>query len=230
MVPSLRMAGAVVLGLALLGWVFRGFFWEVIQAFMINVLPILFTPVILELVVGFVGLFIVLLFCHLRRNDHEDEWVYISQVEPEKEMESIPEPLRKRASETLLKGKPLATQADELPLQAVEGFLELGLLDDAEAELAKGDAADQRHPGVVRLRLMLLLRRERWDEAQALADSRPAAPDGLALACVEVARFFVRQKPSRKDAATSCLDLGKRLSVSAVVNAIDSDGRLQKLA
>jgi hypothetical protein len=180
--------------------------------------------------VCFVGLFIVLLFCHLRRKDQEDEWVYISQVDPELEMESIPEPLRRRVGETVFKSKPATQDLAELPLEAVEGFLELGLLDDAEAELFKGSPEDLRRPAFVRLRLMLMLRREKWEEADAYAGSRPAPPEGLALACVEVARFFIGQKPRRKEAASSCLELGKKLSVNAVVNAIDSDGRLQKLA
>lgn len=217
-------------GLCMAGWLFRGVLWEIVKSFMINVLPIVLTPVILELSIGFVGLFIVLLFCHLRRKDQEDEWVYISQVEPEAEMESIPEPLRKRVSETVLKSKPDFSEADELPLQAVEGFIELGLLEDAANELAKVDAADHRRPAFVRLHLMLMLRREQWQEAEVYADTRPAPVEGMAENCVEVARFFVRQKPSRKDPARQCLELGKKLSVNAVVNAIDADGRLQKLA
>ena len=145
-------------------------------------------------------------------------------------METIPEPLRKRVGETVLTSKPAAGMIQELPLQAVEGLLELGLLDEVEKELAKASASDQRHPDFVRLRVMSHLRSERWEEADAYAGSQATPADKMAVACVEVARFFVKQKPSGKESARKCLDLGKRLSVNAVVHAIDGDGRLQKLA
>ena len=212
------------------GWVFRSFWWSVIKAMMMNVVPILFTPVILELSVCFVGLFIVLMFNHLRRKEQEDEWVYISQVEPEDEMESIPEPLRKRVGETVLKSKPPAADLDELPLESIEGLLELGMLEEADKELSKASAADEKRPAFVRLRLMRLLKGQQWSEAQSYSNARPAPPDAMAKCCVEVASFFVGQKPSDKEAARKCLDLGKSLSVNAVVEAIDADRRLQKLA
>ena len=226
----LRVAIPVGLALLAVGWVARGFLWQVVEAFMLNVLPIVFTPVILELTVGFVGLFIVLVFAHLRRKDQEDEWVYIARVEPEVEMEAIPEPLRKRVSETVLKSQTGIAEQDELPLEAVEGMIELGLLDDAEKELATANRSDRQRPAYIRLHLLLLLRRERWDEAEGYAIPAPAPPDGLAICCVEAARHFVKQRPSQKEAARQCLELGKKLSVGAVVNAIDADGRLQRLA
>ena len=213
-----------------LSWIFRAFLWKALQAFMLNVLPILFTPVILELSVCFVGLFIVMLFCHFRAKDQEDEWVYISQVEPESEMETIPEPLKKRVGETLMKSKPLDVEVNELPLESIEGLIELKMFDDAEKELAKGSAADRRRPGFVRLKLLALLESEKWEEAEAYLNSRPGSPERLAEFTVEAAKFFVKQKPSRKVEATRCLEYGKGLSVNAVINAIDSEPKLQKLA
>ena len=235
--PSRHKGGAVLrwlvpIGFALLvvGWLARGFLWSLVEGFMLNVLPIVFTPVILELSVGFVGLFIVLLFAYMRRKEQESEWVYIAKVEPEDEMEAIPEPLRKRVNETVLKGASAIAPEDELPFQAIEGMIELGMFDDVDKELAKGTAADRRRLAYARLQLMLLLRREEWQAAEAYALPPPTSPEGLAVACVEVARFFIKQKPSQKEAARQCLELGKKLSVNAVVNAIDADGRLQKLA
>lgn len=225
-----KLVGGIAVAVVL-GWIFRGFLWSVVEAVMLNVVPIVFTPVILELTVAFTGLFIVLLFSHFRRKDQEDEWVYISQVEPEEELEPIPEPLRRRVEETVMTSKPLEVEEQgELPLQAVEGLLELGLYDEVEAELKKGNAADQRRPGFVRLRLLGLLQATQWQQADDYVGTNPAPADRLALIAVEAAQFFVRQKPVRKPEATRCLELGKRLSVSAVMSAIDSDSKLQKLA
>jgi hypothetical protein len=218
------------LALLIIGWFARGVLWQLVEGFMLNVLPIVFTPVILELSVGFVGLFIVLMFCHLRRKDQEDEWVYIAQVEPEVEMEAIPEPLRKRVSETVLKSQDLIAGDDVLALEAVEGLIDLGLLEDAEKEMVKVASEARLRPAYIRLNLELLLRRERWLDAESYVAPPPMSPDGLAICCVKVARHFVMQKPSQKEAARQCLELGKKLSVGAVVNAIDADGRLQKLA
>ena len=226
-VPKLIGALVAVAGLA---WIFRDFLWKVIQALMLNVVPILFTPVILELSVCAFGLFIVLLFCYFRSKKHDDEWVYISQVEPEAEMESIPEQLRKRVGDTVMTSKPLQVEVDELPLESIEGLIELGLFDEAEAELAKGSAADRRRTGFVRLQLLLHLKAERWEAANEYVASRPASPEWLAETTVEAARFFVKQKPSRKAEAGRCLELGKLLSVGTVVNAIDGEPKLQKLA
>ena len=228
--PRLQVLLGSAIVLVILGWIFRGFLWMAVQAFMLNVLPILFTPIILELMVAFVGLFIVLLFCHLRRKDQEDEWVYISQVEPESEMEQIPEPLKKRVGEMVLSSKPPEVETSELPFEAVEGFIELGLYHEAREQLRKASAADRQRRSFVRLWLLVCLRSEDWQGAREYAAGHPASPEDLARDCVEAASFFVRQKPPQKDAARQCLDLGKSLSVNAVVNAIESDGRLQKLA
>ena len=226
----LRKWVPVALVLLVAGWFARGFIWSLIEGFMLNVLPIVFTPVILELSVGFVGLFIVLMFAHMRRKDQADEWVYIAKVEPETEMEAIPEPLRKRVSETVLTEPTAGVPEAELPLQAIEGMIDLGMLEEAERELAKGTDSDRRLPAYSRLQLMLLLHRERWSDADQYASSTAAPPEQLAVSCVEVARFFIKQKPVKKEAARECLELGKKISVSAVLNAIETDGRLQKLA
>ncbi|MGI9241704.1 MAG: hypothetical protein ACR2RV_12960 [Verrucomicrobiales bacterium] len=226
----LRKWVPVGLALLILGWFTRGFIWSLIEGFMLNVLPIVFTPVILELSVGFVGLFIVLMFAHMRRKDQADEWVYIAQVEPEAEMEAIPEPLRKRVSETVLTAPSAVVAEDELPFQAIEGMIDLGMLEDAERELAKGTEGDRRLPAYARLHLMLLLHRESWSDADRYVGATAAPPERLAVVCVEVARSFIKQKPANKEAARQCLELGKKISVSAVLNAIDTDGRLQKLA
>ncbi|MFT5109763.1 MAG: hypothetical protein ACI8XO_001203 [Verrucomicrobiales bacterium] len=216
----LAIGGIVAVGLA---WVCRDFLWQAIQAFMLNVLPIVFTPIILELSVGFAGLFIVLLFCRMRKKDRDGEWVEFSaaEVEAAKAIETPKASERKVAS---------APALDEELMQSVRSLLQDGQLAAADAKLLAADEATQKNPIYVRQRLLVTLQLEKWAEARDYADLWPGGREMLALVCVDAARSFIKQKPAHKEAATVCLDLGKHLSVGAVANAIDSDGALQKLA
>jgi len=217
-------------GVVVLGFLLRKFLWEVVQSVMLNVVPILFTPIVLELTVAFAGLFVVLLFCRMRRKEEESEWVVYSQ----EELDAVPDSPSTFSAINLSKStEPTAEDKNKLSgalFEELGKWLSADDLDSVEIELGYFTDQELRIPEVVMLRLRLLLQQQNWSEAEGLVDEGKASKERLALACVEAARVFVKRKPRDNDSAKRCLEMGKALSVGTVVNAIDSDGRLQKLA
>lgn len=73
----------------------------------------------------------------------------------------------------IARGRPL-TLATAIALQhyinAAQGYLELGMTDEALAELARIPAADRSHEDVAQLHVYILMRARRWDEALDACD------------------------------------------------------------
>lgn len=63
-------------------------------------------------------------------------------------------------------------------INAAQGYLELGMTDEALAELARVPESERAHPDVAQLRVYILMRARRWDEAlEACAKLRDEHPD-----------------------------------------------------
>ena len=60
-----------------------------------------------------------------------------------------------------------------------EGYLELGMLDDAQRVFEELGALERRHPQVQMLLLQLLIRRQSWDEAILLGRTLIAGEAGV---------------------------------------------------
>jgi tetratricopeptide (TPR) repeat protein len=78
---------------------------------------------------------------------------------------------------------PLATAiALQHYINAAQGYLELGMADEALAELERVPEEDRTHEDVAQLRVYILMRARRWDEAlaacEALRTGRPELPLG----------------------------------------------------
>ncbi|MGA1128883.1 MAG: tetratricopeptide repeat protein, partial [Chthoniobacterales bacterium] len=65
-------------------------------------------------------------------------------------------------------------------INAAQGYLELGMSDEALAELERVPEEDRTHEDVAQLRVYILMRARRWDEAlaacEALRNGRPELP------------------------------------------------------
>jgi len=57
----------------------------------------------------------------------------------------------------------------ERGLRAAQGYWELGMLDDALAELAEIDASHRNRPEVLEMRLVVLMHAKQWTEALEIA-------------------------------------------------------------
>jgi predicted Zn-dependent protease len=66
-------------------------------------------------------------------------------------------------------------------LQIVQGYYELGMIDDARTELAEVEAEFQPTPNLIQMRILLLLHEKEWSEAHELsAQLRAMDPEGCA--------------------------------------------------
>ena len=63
------------------------------------------------------------------------------------------------------------TQPDEQHLKAAQGWLELGNVLDACAELDSIKPQDRAHPDVLKLRLRIDMKGGKWDSAAQLAEA-----------------------------------------------------------
>ncbi|MEM0895634.1 MAG: hypothetical protein AAGJ79_02020 [Verrucomicrobiota bacterium] len=144
---------------------------ETVFSMVAGTFQIVFTPVILEATLAVGGFLVVLIAVSLlRKKEDKDEWVYLSQVDPESVAhdEEIPAPLQKR-----IDGVPFTEEksADhELPdvsVETVEGYIRLKMFDEAIADLMQltevGESKETR-----RLRWMLERESKGEDAAAAL--------------------------------------------------------------
>jgi|TARA_B110000438_G_C15597214_1_gene556379 hypothetical protein len=61
--------------------------FELIRDAFVNIVPIFFTPGILEITLGLFGFSLVILINYFLRSEQQDEWVYIEEKEPGQEDE-----------------------------------------------------------------------------------------------------------------------------------------------
>ncbi len=155
------------------GYGLRSYYLGFVREVVTNVVPFFFTPFILEATTFFVGLTVVLMWNNYhRQKDEEDEWVYLSQVDPETAMEQIPESLRKRAGETRFRESdhPELRAGASVALDRIEGYIALGLCDEATGELLQlSETVGDVHPEILRLRYLLCAKAKGAETARALA-------------------------------------------------------------
>ena len=67
------------------------------------------------------------------------------------------------------------TPQTDRTLLAAQGYFELGMMDDALAELDTLSASLQEGAAVLQMRLFIHMREKRWPEALEISRTRPAA-------------------------------------------------------
>lgn len=124
------------------------------------VFSLIFTPFLLEIFCVVVGLLIVIAINnHRRAKEMEDEWVYLHEIDPdvslsETEMKDLPEPLLRRIEGGSFVSKPVPVGAEER-LAQIEGFLEIGELEEASAAMLAAPEDEIQSPGYLRVRIGL---------------------------------------------------------------------------
>lgn len=99
----------------------------------LSVFQILTTPFILETSLALLGLCLVIAINHYRQEKDGDEWVYLEQKTPVPNAESNDDPPH-RHDAVVWKDKPEIFDETATGLDMMEGYLDLGLAEDAMRE------------------------------------------------------------------------------------------------
>ena len=99
----------------------------------LSVFQILTTPFILETSLALLGLCLVIAINHYRQQNDGDEWVYLEQKTPASNTASNDDPPHRHDS-VVWTDKPETFDETAAGLEVVEGYLDLGLAEDALRE------------------------------------------------------------------------------------------------
>ena len=108
---------------------------EVISETAVTVLQVLTTPFIMEASLALLGLCIVIAINCYRENKEGDGWVYLEQKSPSADGRAADDPPH-RHDAVVWQEKPASFDETEAGLGVVEGYLDLGLAEDALRELS----------------------------------------------------------------------------------------------
>ncbi|MEN3942598.1 hypothetical protein WJU23_14960 [Prosthecobacter sp. SYSU 5D2] len=126
---------------------------EVLAKAVMMIAGALATPFILETSVFLIGLVIVIALNQWRMQKEGDGWVYLAQTEPDPaSIAAGAETPSKRLEGIILTAAPDARIDLEARLSIAEGFLDLGLKDEAVEHLNLLSAEEQKDPRAVALR------------------------------------------------------------------------------
>lgn len=142
---------------------------EVISQTALTVFQVLTTPFILESVLALLGLCIVIAINHHRQKKEGDGWVYLEQKVPAPEAAHSDDPPHRHEA-VVWQEKPAPFDQTAAELDVAEGYLDLGLAEDALRELATlpDEASGDIRAGLLRARALNMSGRE--DEALAVFD------------------------------------------------------------
>lgn len=108
------------------------------------------SPFILEATVALVGLVIVLTYNQWRIQKEGDGWVYLAQTEPDQaSVEAGAQTPPQRLNGVILPTAPDGATGLEARIAIVEGYLELGLRQDALTHLQMLSVEEQQDPRVI---------------------------------------------------------------------------------
>lgn len=143
---------------------------EVFTKIATGTFQVVFTPIILETTMMIGGfLLVIVIVSVLRMREDKDEWVYLSQVDPETVDESIPQPLKKRIESGVFSEEEVMIEIpDDVTVETIEGFIRLNMFDEAIDELMKLREAGENRT-TMRLQWMLAMRSKGEAEANKLA-------------------------------------------------------------
>lgn len=111
------------------------------------------SPFILEATVALVGLVLVLTYNQWRMQKEGDGWVYLAQTEPDQaSLEAGAQTPPQRLEGVILPTAPNGATGLEAKLAIAEGYLELGLTQDALAHLEMLSVEEKQDPRVIAAR------------------------------------------------------------------------------
>lgn len=131
---------------------------------------------------------------------------------------SAPEARFSRPSRSFLQMNELSTTG----VAKAEGYMELGMFDEAWDVLDALDATDQRLASVLGLRVQILIGTESWAKAEILASSIVAVMPQFALAWYTLAQAYAQQGKilPAKEALTRACAADEKYKVQALVDEL----------
>ena len=140
--------------------------------FIVGTFQLIFTPFILESTLMIGGFFLVIVVvAFLRMREDKDEWVYLSQVDPETVDKSLPEPLQKRIESAAFKGdQAIVEDPEDVTAETIEGYIRLGMFDEATEELIALSESPDDQQTARRLQWLLTYRAKGEAEAAKLGE------------------------------------------------------------
>lgn len=130
---------------------------EVLSKAVLMIAGALATPFILETTVAAIGLVIVLVINQIRLQREGDGWVYLAQTEPDAaSVAAGAETPPQRLDGVVMPAAPDPQASLEARLAMVEGYLDLGLKQEAADHLNLLSPEEQQDPRVSRLRSRIL--------------------------------------------------------------------------
>lgn len=166
---------------------------EVILETAVTVLQVLTTPFIMETSLALLGLCIVIAINCYREKKEGDGWVYLEQKLPADDARDTDDPPH-RHDAVVWQEKPASFDETATGLDVVEGYLDLGLAEDAWRELSSLPEPVQRNARTILHRVRALAMCGRQAEALAEFDrsisERPQDVETHAEAAMKVALWL----------------------------------------
>lgn len=183
----------------------------------LTIFQVLTTPFVLETALALLGLCIVIAINHHRQKKDGDEWVYLEQKAPSASSEPNDDPPH-RHDAVVWHEKPAAFDETATELDVVEGYLDLGLADDALREWSSLPPSASRSERAVAMHIRALAMSGRYEEAIAAFDATAKEPAGrtepLASLAFSVALWLHDNKKPAAEAKVwvkRCHDLDGRV-------------------
>lgn len=180
---------------------------------------ILTTPFILEASLALLGLCIVLVINQWRLQRDSDEWVYLQKSEPSAVQTADTADPPHRHDAVIWREKPAGFDQSEAVFDVVEGYLDLGLVDDALREIESLPATHLQAGRADELLIRALAMAGRSAEAfRIIADRAAAHPDRrprLAAVAITVASWL-KEKGGPAGSVDEWLKLSRDLDPQAM--------------
>ena len=170
---------------------------EVVGEASLTIFQIVTAPFVLETSLAVLGLCIVMAINHYRQQREGDGWVYLQKQEPSSDVSKDIEDPPHRHDAVVWQEKPECFDEGAAKLEVIEGYLDLGLADDALRELAMLSEDLTRSEQADELRIRALAMVGRLSEASRaideLAVTYPERVERLASAALLVAIWLHEQ-------------------------------------
>lgn len=178
---------------------------EIFSETAVTVLQVLTTPFIMEASLALLGLCVVMAINRYRELKEGDEWVYLEQKAASADKTAADDPPHRHEA-VVWREKPAPFDAASTALEVVEGYLELGLTDDALRELSSLNNTSQANVRAdwhrVRALAMSGRQQEAMSELEHAVSTHPLRREGHADIALKIAVWLHdNQKPRAEIAA-----------------------------
>lgn len=205
---------------------------EVVGETALTVFQVLTSPFVLETSLAIAGLCIVMAINHHRQQKEGDGWVYLQKQEPASGGGTHADDPPHRHDAVIWSEKPEAFDEAAAELEVAEGYVDLGLAEDALQQLASLTESVRRQERAGDLFVRALVMAGRFPEAASVleqsAKDHPERASRLAGTALSVARWLSENKKPQAD-IEAWLEKSVRLDARAL-DSLPADHELRARA